>query len=58
MMIWTIKCRNCLFRTSDIMDVYKHTSETGHKDFAFIEGDEVKVDWMRIEMELIRGEPE
>ena len=58
MMIWTMKCRHCLFKTKDIMDVYKHISDTGHKDFAFMEGNVVKVDWMHIEMELIRGEPE
>ena len=58
MMIWTIKCRNCLFKTTDVMDVYKHISDTGHKDYAFMEGNVVKVDWMHIEMELIRGEPE
>jgi hypothetical protein len=56
-MIWTVKCRACLFRTSDLMEVHRHISETGHRDFALLEGGVVKVDWMHIEMELKRREP-
>lgn len=57
-MIYVIKCRNCNFMTDDIMKVYEHIEELGHKDYAFIAGGEVKVDWMHIEMELKRKEPE
>lgn len=57
-MIWKIKCRDCLFSTNDIMEVYEHIKSLGHKDYAFLEGDAVKVDWMHLEMEVKRGEPE
>ncbi len=57
-MIWTIKCRDCQFKTNDIMEVHEHIDTLGHKDYALMEGDTVKIDWMHIETELIRGEPE
>lgn len=57
-MIWIIKCRDCNFRTNDIMEVYEHITQLNHKDYAFLEGDIVKVDWMYIEMKLKRKEPE
>ncbi|MBA7489831.1 hypothetical protein ES702_00365 [subsurface metagenome] len=57
-MIWKIKCRSCTFSTNDIMEVYEHSKTLGHKDYAFLAGDTVEVDWMHLEMELKRGKPE
>ena len=56
-MIWTIKCRACQFKTNDIMEVYEHIATLGHEDYALLEGNTVKVDWMHIEMELVREAP-
>ncbi len=44
-MIWTIKCRDCPFKTNDLMDVYEHIDTLGHKDYALMEGNTVKVEW-------------
>ena len=56
-MIWTLKCRDCLFRTKDVMEVYEHIDTLGHEDYALMDGDTVKVDWVHIEMELKREAP-
>ena len=56
-MIWTLKCRDCQFKTKDVMEVYEHIDTLGHKDYSLMEGTTVKVDWLQIEMEVIREAP-
>ena len=53
--MWKIKCRDCLFISNDIMKLYEHIKDLGHKDFALMDGNTVKVDW--IHMEVKREEP-
>lgn len=57
-MIWTIKCRDCLFKTNDLMKVNEHIDTLGHKDYALMEGNTVKVDWIHIDLEIVREAPE
>lgn len=53
-----MKCRDCLFRTDDILEVHEHIETLGHHDYAVIVGGKVVVDWIHIETEVVRGAPE
>jgi len=57
MTTWIIKCRDCQFMTNDLMEVYEHIKTLGHENYSLIEGGTVKIDWLQIKMNLIRGEP-
>ena len=56
-MIWTIKCRDCQFKTTDIKEMHEHITQLKHMNFSLLAGNEVKIDWIHIETKIEREEP-
>ena len=51
-----IKCRDCTFRTNDVLRMQEHSEATGHCNFCFIRGGQILTDWIKLDVK--RKEPE
>ncbi len=53
-----IKCRDCQFKTNDLLEIHRHAEENDHHDFSILSGGKVVLDWIHIETEIIRESSE